>query len=139
MSLVLHPVDYVAGRSYKCAVRRLIVVHFLPHVDKMLVLPETQREPFKITQIITVYTAVKVIAEAWDMVPRRVVLKVWIKTFILSPHHVHDVEDLLVKHKENIDTTLKPQNGSATMTEEEANIIRPKSFSDLSMELLRLL
>ena len=52
---------------------------------------------------------------------------------------MHDVQDLLLKHKESIQLALKPQNDSATITEEAANILRARCASDLGAEWLRLL
>ena len=138
MTSILQPVDCAVGRSFKCALSRLIVLHVLDYVDRMHELPEADRRPFKINEIITAYTAVRLIAEAWDLVPRRAILKVWLKTGLLSPHQIREVEDLLMRLTSTVEPASKPQKGTVTKTEEAANILRFSAVSRLGDEWLGL-
>lgn len=79
MTSVLQPVECWVGGSFKCALHRLIFVHFLDYVGRMLEQPPDNRRPIKINEVITEYVAVKLIHQAWDLVPHRVILKAWLE------------------------------------------------------------
>lgn len=68
MMFVLQPVHCAVGRSFKSVLHRLIVVHVLLNVDCMFALLESDPPVFKMTQVIAAYVALKLIAEAWDLV-----------------------------------------------------------------------
>lgn len=139
MTSVWQPVDCTIGRSFKCALSRLIVAYLLAHVNNMLSKPPADRVPFKIHEVITANSAVKLIFEAWNLVPRRVVLKVWLNTGLLSLRQVQEVKYLLGTHINIVDKALKPQCGSATRTKEVANKMRSEAVSNLGRKWLKLL
>ena len=90
----LQPVDACVGRSFKCIYRRLICRHVLRQVDKLLELPAEERPIFKLSDFVTLYDAFELMAEAWNRVPKRVVLKSWLKSNILAPHQIQEVKDI---------------------------------------------
>lgn len=112
MTPLLQPIDCCAVCCFKRALRRLIVVHVVSYVDKTLALSTSERPTLRIMQVITACTALKLIAEAWDLVPRRVVLKAWLEIGSLAPHQAQEVDALLVKHNNSVKKTIKPQRGS---------------------------
>ena len=134
MTSVLQQVDCSFGRSFKCALRRLIVAHVLDFVYRQLELQETERRKLNINEIITTYTAVKHISAAWDLVPRRVLLKAWLKMGLLSPHQMWEVEDLLNEHRTAVEPVLLPQKGASTHTEEVSNDLRSAAVAKFGSE-----
>ena len=73
--------------------------------------------PLKITDVVTAHDALRIFSEAWDLVPKRVVLKAWIKTDILSTQQRQDVEQLLRSCGNKEESAMRPQFGSVTQTE----------------------
>ena len=71
----LKAVDFAVCRSFKCAYRRLLVAHILTRVNAALALDENDRMPFKITEVVRAYDTVRILRQAWDLVPKRMVLK----------------------------------------------------------------
>ncbi|PXF47321.1 Tigger transposable element-derived protein 4 [Gracilariopsis chorda] len=113
----LQPVDCAVGRSFKCAYRRLVVSFILSKVRKALAMDAAERPTFKITDFVTAYDALLLMRQAWDMVPKRVILKAWLKTDILSPPQLQDIQRLLGECGNIQEAAMKPQHGRATKTE----------------------
>lgn len=98
MTSVLQPVDASIGRSFKCAFRRLLVEHILAYVEKKMALPLVERKPFKMNEAVSTYDAVRLMKEAWDLVPVSVVLNGWLKTGILAPFQ----NEMIRQRKEDV-------------------------------------
>lgn len=101
---VLQPVGGTIGRSFKAAFQRLLVSHVLNFVNKEKIKDPAQRRTFKITVAVSIYDALNMMRTAWEMVPRKVVLKSWLCGRNLSPYHelllqdaVQDVKPVLFK------------------------------------------
>lgn len=120
----LQPVDCAIGRSFKCASRRLLVANILKKVNCAMSVEEVNRVRFKITEVVTAYDALRIILQAWDLVPKRVVLKAWLKTDILSTPQRHDVENLLTTCGNTQEPASPPQYGRVTETEACAAPVR---------------
>lgn len=104
----------MTGSSFKCALRRLMVAYVLAHMDKMFSNPPSDRVSFKSHEAFAAYSAVNSISEAWNLVLRRVALKLWLKTGLLTLQLVQEVKDLLGVDINTVEKALKPERGSAT-------------------------
>ena len=120
----LRPVDACVGRSFRCIYRRLICRHMLGKVDELLKIPEENRPVYKLTQLLTIYEAFRMMARAWDEVPKRVVLKSWLKSGILAPHQIREVLDLLETAKDTVEPAMPTRYNTALPSDLDANKIR---------------
>ena len=113
----LQPVVCAVGLSFKFAYRRLLVAHIFTRVNADMALDENGHEPFKFTGVVTAYDALRILRRAWDLVPKRVVLKAWLQTYVLSTPKHQDVEQLLRSCGNTQEPAMCPQFGSVTQTE----------------------
>ena len=113
----LQRVNASIGRSFKCIYRRLFVKHLLEYVDKNMEIPECERPSFKINKAVPTYIAVKVMAKAWNLVPKTVVLNGSLSTHILAPHQRAKAEELLKQGHGKLEAAFRPQMGSSLTTE----------------------
>ena len=56
-----------------------------------MALDENDHVPFKITDLVTAYDALRIFLQAWDLAPKRMVLNAWLKTEILATLQLQDV------------------------------------------------
>lgn len=106
----LQPVDAAMGRSFKAAFRRLLVNHILEYVDRLLA---SSAEPvFKLHQAVTIYDGVRLMAAAWDAVPKSVVLNGWLKVGILAPHQALELRDELSRCRGVREKAQRPLRGT---------------------------
>lgn len=75
ITYALQKIDCAVGRYFKCELRCLMVINVLEAVDAALKCPEAERTKFKMNSVMNMFYDVKIMGKAWDMVPRRVVLK----------------------------------------------------------------
>ena len=108
MTSVLQPVDASVGRSFKCAISRLLLDHILRDVNESLELPPAECPQFKLNKVVTVYDALRLLAKAWDMVLRSVILKSWITTQVIGDHMISDVRQLLEKDMGEMAPAMQP-------------------------------
>lgn len=104
----LQPVDLGIGRSSKAAYRRLLVNHFLYYLEEAM----KRKEVFKLTKAVTIYDGVRLMAEAWDLVPRSVVINGWLKRSILATNQQIDLLDFKSKIGRTVECAMKPQIGT---------------------------
>ena len=122
----LQPVDACVGRYFKCIYRRLICRHMFGKVDELLKIPEENRPVYKLTQLLTIYDAFRMMARAWDEVPKRVVLQSWLKSDVLAPHQIREVRDLLETAKDTVEPAMPTRYNTALPSELAANKVRAK-------------
>lgn len=91
---LLQPFDATIGRSFKCAFQRLLVDHLLAYWEKRMESAAQERPIFKINEAVTTYDVIRLMKEAWDLVPDRVVLNAWVKTDILAPLQLKEIVTL---------------------------------------------
>ena len=58
--------------------------------------------------MVTVYDALRLLAKAWDMVPRSFILKSWITTQVIGDHMISDVRQLLEKDMGEVAPAKQP-------------------------------
>lgn len=111
-----------------------MVVHVPHHVDRILKLPGNERVPLMVAAVLPLNTAQPLMADAWDMVPRRVDLKTRLKPRVLNPHPVSAVEGLLHKHQNTVVAAVFREHVTATRTEEASHLLQKKSVQRQSAE-----
>lgn len=75
MMSVLQRVDAAIGRSFKAAFRRLLFDHFLAYIKPLKKLANPM---FQVEKAVNIHDAVRMMEQAWDMVPKSFVLNAWL-------------------------------------------------------------
>lgn len=118
----LQPVDAAIGRSFKAAFRRLLVNHVLTYVEKHI--EKEDRPVFKLNKAVTIYDGVRLMAAAWDSVPKSVVINGWRKSGILPQFQVEELEDSLSRCRGLVEKSQRPMRGSLFETDRIAAQLR---------------
>lgn len=75
------------------------------------------------SKFVTVYDALRLLAKAWGMVPRRLGLKSWM-TAQLTGSHMRDVRQLLEKDKSEVGPAMQPPMTSVLSSAALSNLAR---------------
>lgn len=110
MTCTLQPTDTSLGRSVKAAYRTHLVSHLLKYVDRLV--EAGGKEKFSMTKAVDVLVAVKMVAQAWNCVPKTVVLNEWRKRGILAPYQQTELHDKLAQFKNATGRALRPLIGT---------------------------
>ena len=134
----LQPVDASAGRSLKATYRCLFVTHFLQYINFQLCKPAELQKPFKMTEAVTIYDAIKMMAEAWDMVPTTAILSGWKTVAILAPFQQQLViEKRIEMHGKREPSMRAYSNNTVFLTDRTANAARWSAARILGDEFLK--
>lgn len=120
----LHPVDACVRRSFKAIFRKLLIDHLLKKKFLVSSIPSTEKPSHKISSLITVYEGVVLMAKAWDLVPKRVVLNGWLKARILVPHQTKQIRDILDNVGQAMEAATKVTFLRASLWERNLNELR---------------
>ena len=132
----VQPVHACVGRSFKCSSRRLICRYVLRQVDKLLELPAEERPTLKLSDVVTLYDAFELMAEAWNRVPKREVLKSWLKSDILDPHQIQEVKDIMEKVGDTVENAISTRYSSAIPSELVPNKVRATTAKNIGDQWL---
>lgn len=133
----LEPVDWCIGRSFKCDYRRLLVSHILAKVQCALYMYPNRRPSCNNSELVTSQHSVRILIMSLYLLRKRVVLKSWLKTHILSLQQRKDVEFLLLNcSKETVEPSMRSQMGSVTSTERSSAQAGAKAAKELYFKLL---
>lgn len=83
----------------------------------MLKTDASSRVHLTITEKVTAYDDCKIIRDSWYLVPKRVVLKAWLKKDIYSPPQHQDNENFLEIGMATQEPEMHPQFGSSSQRE----------------------
>lgn len=81
----------------------------------------------KINKTVTTNDAFCLLAKAWNMVPKSVVLKSWPSVGRLTPNQERELKNRIHTNGSNIEHAVRPQNGSSTNIEKCAIGVRAKN------------
>lgn len=120
----LQPVSMCVGRIFKVIFRKLLIQHLTKKSFLYIKAPPAGKPPRKMSTFLTIYEAVVLMANAWDLVPKRVVLEGWLKCGVLVPYQRKQVVELLNTVGESVEPAAKVLYTSASQTEKEIHNLR---------------
>lgn len=117
MTSVVQPVDAAIGRSFNAAFGRLLINHVLKFVNDQMKEPPETRKPFKLTQAVTIYDTVRMMATPWNLVPLKVVVNGWLSCSIIAPYQEEELRSIKELEKERVKVAKLPPYGTPLRSE----------------------
>lgn len=125
------------GRSFKASFRRLFVNNSLYYHEECI----QKGKDLKLTQSVKIYDVVRIIAKAWDQIPRSVTINGWLKAKILETFQELELCELRLIYKTTVSCAMKQKNGTvfnsellvATLSAEEDPFL-VATFSDVTRD-----
>lgn len=126
LSSHLQPVNLCVASSFKYLFRKLLINHIKRKTDSIERGTPSQSSSYKLSRLISVYDGVVLMSRAWDLVPKRVILRGWLKSKILVPHQTRKVKTILQGSATSVEPARKIIISTASQFEKDLHSVQAK-------------